>query len=191
MSVVNDPTDPGLRWQSVTVAQLYTVMAGMMTMPVMSAVMSVAIEIALVLFAPSALVSVVAMAIVMFSIPLMLLMVPGLVMVPIITVVAVMGLQELFLVARRQGISPIMVLLPALPTAVIVVGHHRSGSNQERHYQASDQQSLHDASPFLFRDRSCIRTQCRMPLSPDYRIGSECQCPKAGFAGSLPKALST
>ncbi len=165
----------------------------MVAMPVTPAVMPVAIDIALVLLAPMALVTMVAVAIVtivVLAVPLMLFVVPGLVMVPIITVVAVVGLQELFLLARRQGIAPLMVLLPAVTTAVIVVGHHRSRCHQECRYQASDQQSLHDDSPVLLRDRSRIRTQCRMPLNPDYRSGSECQCLGAGFAGSLRKAPS-
>ena len=101
MSVVNDPTDPGLRWQSVTVAQLDTVMARMVAMPVTPAVIAVTIDIALVFLAPVTLVSMISVAIVVLAVPLMLLVVPGLVMMPIITVVAVMGLQQLFLLARR------------------------------------------------------------------------------------------
>ncbi|PPI85012.1 hypothetical protein KEHDKFFH_07320 [Marinobacter maroccanus] len=73
----------------------------MVAMPVTPAVIPVAIDIALMLLAPMALVAMVAMAIVVVSIPFMLLVVPGLMMVPIITVVAVMGLQELFLLAWR------------------------------------------------------------------------------------------
>ncbi|ODM33340.1 hypothetical protein A6779_03030 [Marinobacter adhaerens] len=133
MSVVNDPTDPGLRWQSVTVAQLDAVMARMVAMPVTPAVIAVTIDIALVFLAPVTLVSMISVAIVVLSVPLMLLVVPGLVMMLIITVVAVMGLQELFLLARRKGIAPLMVLLPAVTTAVIV-GHHRSRSHQEGRY---------------------------------------------------------
>tara|TARA_Y100001001_G_scaffold112975_1_gene110652 strand:- start:892 stop:1380 length:489 start_codon:yes stop_codon:yes gene_type:complete len=161
----------------------------MVAMPVTPAVIAVTIDIALVFLAPVTLVSMISVAIVVLSVPLMLLVVPGLVMMPIITVVAVMGLQELFLLARRKGIAPLMVLLPAVTTAVIV-GHRRSRSHQEGRYQASDQQSFHDDSPVLFRDGSCIRTQCRMPLKPDYRTGRECQCPGAGFAGSLRNARS-
>ena len=76
----------------------------MVAMPVTPAVMPVAIDIALVLLAPMALVTMVAVAIVtivVLAVPLMLFVVPGLVMVPIVMAVAVMGLQELFLMARR------------------------------------------------------------------------------------------
>src|SRR6056297_43806 len=132
----------------------------MVAVPVTPSVMPVAIDIALMLFAPMALVTMVALAIitiVVLAVPLMLLVVP--------------------------------VLVPTLTPAVII-SHHRSRHHQECRYQASDQQSLHDDSPVLFRDRSRIRTQCRMPLNPDYRTGRECQCPEAGFAGSLRNARS-
>jgi len=97
---VNNPTDAGLRRQSVTIAEFDAVVARMVTVPVAPTLVSVAIDIPLVFLAPSAFVTVVPVAIVVLPVPLMLLVVPWFVVMPMVTVVPIVGLQELFLVAR-------------------------------------------------------------------------------------------
>lgn len=99
---MDDPPDTGLRWQPVIQAKPDAVMTRMVTVPGGASIVPVAIDIPLVFLAPSSRVTVISVAIVVLSIPFMLLVMPRFVVVPIMTAVTVMSLQELFLVAWSQ-----------------------------------------------------------------------------------------